>query len=122
MMRSVNVSMKLQEQISRMKSMMGTINESKKLPSFIRRRFTEEELDYEFEDALDYTEGLFERIYDREERTLENYIRLTMSVLMDNLHPLLTIRIGGDVEWYDNVQNILKEYYKDRITKKYNSR
>jgi hypothetical protein len=45
-----------------------------------------------------------------------------MSVLMDNLHPLLTIRIGEDVEWYENVQNILKEYYKDRITKKYNSR
>jgi hypothetical protein len=114
--------MNLQEQISRIQSMMGTINESKKLPSFIRRRFTEEELDHEFEDALDYTEGLYERIYGRGERTLENYIRLTMSVLMDNLHPLLTIRIGEDVEWYENVQNILKEYYKDRITKKYNSR
>jgi hypothetical protein len=113
--------MNLQEQISRMKSMMGTINESKQLPNFLKRRFTEEELEYEFYDALEYTNGLFERIYSRQERTLENYISLTIRVLMDNLHPLLTIRIGEDVEWYETVENALKDYYRDEITKEYKS-
>ena len=116
--------MNLQEQISRMKSMMGTINESKEkkeLAPFIKRRFTEDELDFEFYDALEYTNGLFERIYSRQERTLENYISLTIIVLMDNLHPILTIRIGEDVEWYETVENALKDYYRDEITKEYKS-
>jgi hypothetical protein len=116
--------MNLQEEISRMKSMMGTINESKEkkeLPPFIKRRFTEDELDFEFYDALEYTNGLFERIYSRQERTLENYISLTIRVLMDNLHPILTIRIGEDVEWYETVENALKDYYRDEITKEYKS-
>ena len=112
----------LQEQINRIQSMMGVINESEKLPSFILRRFTIEELDYEFEDALEYTKDLFERIYERGERTLENYINLTIRVLMDNLHPMLLDRIGTDIEWYDDIINILERYYKDRLTKKYNSR
>ena len=96
-------------------------HKKKELPNFIKRRFTEYELDFEFYDALDYTNGLFERIYSRQERTLENYISLTIRVLMDNLHPILTIRIGEDVEWYETIENALKDYYRDEITKEYKS-
>ncbi len=114
--------MNLQEQVSRIKLMMGVINESKQLPNFLRRRFTVDELDYNFYDAIEYAKSLFERIYNRGERTLENYITLTIRVLMDNLHPLLTNRIGEDIEWYEMVENALKDYYRDEITKEYNSR
>ena len=96
-------------------------HKKKELPNFIKRRFTEDELDFEFYDALEYTNGLFERIYSRQERTLENYISLTIRVLMDNLHPILTIRIGEDVEWYKTIENALKDYYRDEITKEYKS-
>jgi hypothetical protein len=114
----------LQEQISRIQSMMGTINESKEkkeLPPFLKRRFTEDELDFEFYDALDYAKGLLNNTYSRTEKTLENYISLTIRVLMDNLHPILTIRIGEDVEWYETIENALKDYYRDEITKEYKS-
>ena len=115
--------MNLQEQISRMKSMMGTINESKQLPNFLKRRFTENELDSEFYDALDYAKSLINNtgIYSRTERTLENYIRATISVLIDNIHATLTDTLPQDVQWYETVENALKDYYRDEITKEYNS-
>ena len=102
--------------------MMGTINESKEkkeLPNFLKRRFTEEELDGEFYDALDYAKGLLNN--SRTERTLENYIRATIAVLIDNLHAMLTDRLPQDVQWYETVENALKDYYRDRITKEYKS-
>ena len=115
--------MNLQEQISRIQTMMGTINESKELPPFIKRRFTENQLDSEFYDALDYAKSLLHNtgIYSRTERTLENYIRTTIAVLMDNLHPTLIDTLPQDVQWYDMVENVLKDYYRDEITKEYKS-
>ena len=104
------------------KNQYKLLEESKKkkeLPVFLKRRFTENELDSEFYDALHYSKDLFERIYSRYERTLENYIDLTIRVLMDNLHATLTDTIGADIEWYEIVENALKEYYKDRITDEY---
>ena len=117
--------MNLQEQISRIQSMMGTINESKEkkeLPNFIKRRFTEDELDFEFYDALDYAKGLLNNTYSRTEKTLENYISLTIRVLIDNLHAMLTDRLPQDVQWYETIENALKDYYRDEITKEYKSR
>jgi hypothetical protein len=112
--------MNLKEQISRMKSMMGTINESKEkkeLPPFIKRRFTENELDSEFYDALEYAK----KIISRYERNLEHYITITISVLMDNLHPTLMETLPQDVQWYETVENALKDYYRDEITREYKS-
>jgi hypothetical protein len=105
----------------RIEENFNELKEKKELPNFLKRRFTEDEINFEFEDALEYTNGLFERIYSRQERTLENYISLTIRVLMDNLHTTLSSRIGEDIEWYEMVENILKDYYKDRITKEYKS-
>ena len=98
-------------------------HKKKELPNFIKRRFTEDELDFEFYDALDYAKGLLNNtsIYSRTERTLENYIRVTISVLMDNLHAMLTDRLPQDVQWYETVENALKDYYRDEITKEYKS-
>jgi hypothetical protein len=106
--------------------MMGTISESKEkkeLPTFIKRRFTKNELDGEFYEALDYAKGLLNNtsIYGRTERTLENYIRTTISVLMDNLHPTLIDTLPQDVMWYEMVENVLKDYYRDEITREYKS-
>jgi hypothetical protein len=70
---------------------------------------------------LDYAKGLLKSIYIRTERTLENYIRATISVLMDNLHAMLTDRLPQDVQWYETIENALKDYYRDRITKEYKS-
>jgi len=113
--------MNLQEQISRIQSMMGTINESKEkkeLAPFIKRRFTEDELDSEFYDALEYVKQMFKR-YSEEQKTLENYTVLTIAVLIDNLHAMLTDRLPQDVQWYETVENALKDYYRDEITKEY---
>jgi hypothetical protein len=52
--------MNLQEQLDRMKLMMGVINESH-LPTYIRRRVTIEELD----DLVDDVKGLIDSGYDR---------------------------------------------------------
>jgi hypothetical protein len=111
------------ENTTKTQSMMGTINESKQLPNFIKRRFTENELDSEFYDALDYAKRLLNNtgVYSRTERTLENYIRATISVLIDNLHVTLTDTLPQDVQWYETVENVLKDYYRDEITKEYNS-
>lgn len=115
--------MNLQEQISRIQSMMGTINESKEkkeLPSFIKRRFTENELDSEFYDALEYAKRMCKR-YDEQQKTLENYTVLTIAVLIDNLHATLTDRLPQNVQWYEKVEKALKNYYRDEITKEYKS-
>ena len=107
--------------IKKLKPMTKKLNESKEkrqLPNFLRRRFTENQLDSEFYDALDYAKSL---LNNRTERTLENYIRITISVLMDNLHPTLIDTLPQDVMWYETVENVLKDYYRDEITKEYNS-
>jgi hypothetical protein len=103
--------------------MMGTINESKELPPFIKRRFTKNELDGEFYEALDYAKGLLNNtsIYGQTERTLDKYIRATISVLMDNLHPTLMDTLPQDVQWYETIEDVLKDYYRDEITKEYKS-
>ena len=116
--------MNLKEQISRIQSMMGKINESKEkkeLPPFIKRRFTKNELDGEFYEALDYAKGLLNNTSIYSQRTLGNYIRATISVLMDNLHSTLMDTLPQDVMWYEMVENVLKDYYRDEITKEYKS-
>jgi hypothetical protein len=112
--------MNLKEQISRIQSMMGKINESKEkkeLPPFIKRRFTENQLDFEFYDAIEYAK----KIISRNEITLDHYINITISVLMDNLHSTLMDTLPQDVMWYEMVENVLKDYYRDEITKEYKS-
>jgi hypothetical protein len=40
---------------------------------------------------------------------------------MDNLHAMLTDRLPQDVQWYETVENALKDHYRDEITKEYKS-
>jgi hypothetical protein len=34
---------------------------------------------------------------------------------------MLTDRLPQDVQWYETVENALKDYYRDEITKEYKS-
>ena len=104
----------------RIEEKFNELKEKKELPNFIKRRFTKNELDSEFYDALEYVKKMFTR-YDEQQKTLENYIVLTISVLMDNLHATLTDTLPQDVQWYETVENVLKDYYRDEITKEYKS-
>jgi hypothetical protein len=38
---------------------------------------------------------------------------------MDGIHHYLHSAMPEDSEWYDNVYNVLKEYYQDRIKLRY---
>jgi len=106
--------------IKKLKPMTKKLNESKEkkeLPPFIKRRFTENQLDFEFYDAIEYAK----KIISRNEITLDHYINITISVLMDNLHSTLMDTLPQDVQWYDMVENVLKDYYRDEIKKEYKS-
>jgi hypothetical protein len=35
---------------------------------------------------------------------------------------MLTDRLPQDVQWYETIENALKDYYRDEITKEYKSR
>ncbi len=75
----------------------------------LRRRFNQEELDYEFEESMEYASKSpykFESLDD-----LKHYV---ISVMMDGLHGKLSN--WGTIDFpYDEIYNFLKNEYSDEI-------
>ena len=44
---------------------------------------------------------------------------LTISLLLDGLHPTLMYTLPENLQWYDTIFDALKDYYKDRIIDEY---
>ena len=83
----------------------------------ILRRVNSDDLEREFEESLDMaSDNLFYRIRNgKGVMDLKSFIDVTTSILMDGIHYDLYSTLPEDVQWYEDVKEALKEYYRDRI-------
>jgi hypothetical protein len=106
--------MNLQENISRIKEMMG-INES----SFLRRRVDVNLLDNEFADYLNYmSDNFLSRLNDGREINFDEFKRRIIDGLMDSYHGELSN--WGENEFpYDEISDFLLERYLPKIRERF---
>ena len=83
----------------------------------ILRRVSLDDLEREFEESLDMaSDNLFYRIRNgKGVMDLKSFIDVTTSILMDGIHYDLYSTLPEDVQWYEDVKETLKEYYRHRI-------
>ena len=83
----------------------------------ILRRIPLDDLEREFEESLDMaSDNLFYRIRNgKGVMDLKSFIEVTTSILIDGIHSELYNTLPEDVQWYQDVQESLKKYYRDRI-------
>ena len=107
--------MNLQENIRRI------LREETKLIPMIRRRVPHDDLEREFEESLDATSNnLFNLIKNGGGVIpLGRFIHITVSRLIDRIHYELYSTTPEDSEWYNEVRDSLKDYYKHRIGVRY---
>ena len=55
----------------------------------------------------------------RYDLTINRFINVTISNMMDGIHHDLYSTLPEDVQWYEDVKETLKDYYKDRIKFRY---
>jgi hypothetical protein len=103
--------MKLKESIRRI------LKEETKLISLILRRVEIDKLNKEFNESLDYTAKMFFR---EPEMTLDMFTHIVISVTIDGIHYDIHSKIPEDSQWYNDVFNSLKNYYKKQIKHRYN--
>lgn len=106
--------MNLQENIQRI------LREETNFIRIIMRRFSQERLESEFQDSLNYVSRTFLLTYksDSKKLTKKQFIWMVIQDLIDGLN--LTRILPADLDWMKGVQNSLSEYYRDRITTMYN--
>ena len=87
----------------------------------ILRRVHTHDLEIEFEESLDMaSDNLFYRIRNgKGVMDLKSFIEVTTSILIDGIHSELYNTLPEDVQWYQDVQESLKKYYRDRIKVRY---
>jgi hypothetical protein len=101
------------------------IKEETKLPALIRRRVPEDELEREFKDSLKDALAMIKRVKDDSlqsftyQRMLEHLIWVTISMLIDSIHYELFSTIPENIQWYDEVYNMLEKHYRSRIVDAY---
>ena len=88
----------------------------------IRRRVPHDDLEREFEESLDMASDMMSRyikIHVGNAMNLKRFIDVTTSILMDGIHHELYSNLPEELEWYKDVKETLKDYYKDRIKVRY---
>ena len=87
----------------------------------ILRRVHTHDLEIEFEESLDMaSDNLFYRIRNgKGVMDLKSFIEVTTSILIDGIHSELYNTLPEDIQWYEDVKESLKNYYKDRIKVRY---
>ena len=95
--------------------------ETKKLPAFIRRRVSEEDIKEEFESSLDSAREMFQREYSRvgTKPDLDRYKYVVISMTMDGLHWQLYTSFDENENWYEETFSALSDYFDDKIKKEY---
>jgi len=120
--------MNLQEQISRIQSMMGAINESD-IPLIIRRRVSAENIEEAFESALDRMGGSMENpnsvIYKEKGTTLRLFAKFVIDEMVtyleqDYFNDDNRIYFEDDDFYYDKIRKPLLKNYGSRIKERYN--
>ncbi len=107
--------MNLQETIRRI------LREESKPILMIRRRVPYDDLEREFSESLDMSSNML-RNTNKEDgsiMSLNRFIDVTISILMDGIHHELYSNLPEELEWYQKVIESLKNYYKNRIKTRY---
>ena len=109
--------MNLQESIRRILR-----EEDNSLIPMIRRRVPHKDLEREFKEALDRISNSLIRISQDNGNVmdLDGFIDLTISILIDGIHYEIYSTMPLESQWYDGVVEGLKNYYKHRISVRYN--
>ena len=87
----------------------------------ILRRVHLDELEREFEESLDITSNWFFRFIEKNGSiiNLDRFINVAISSTIDGIHHDLYSTLPEDIQWYEDVKETLKDYYKDRIKTRY---
>ena len=87
----------------------------------IRRRVPYDDLEREFSESLDMSSNMLRNTNkdDGSIMSLNRFIDVTISILMDGIHYELYSTMPEDSQWYDDAMGSLKDYYKDRIKSRY---
>ena len=97
------------------------LREESKLILMIRRRVPADDLEREFSESLDMSSNML-RNTNKEDgsiMSLNRFIDVTISILMDGIHYELYSTMPEDSQWYGEAIESLKDYYKDRIKSRY---
>jgi hypothetical protein len=107
--------MNLQENIRKV------IREENSLLPMIRRRVPQDGLEREFKESLDMASKMLNKAYQTngDVMSLDRFIDMTGSLLIDGIHYELYSTTPLDSEWYDDVIKSLKNYYRHRIIVRY---
>ena len=107
--------MNLQESIRRI------LREESKPILMIRRRVPDDDLEREFSESLEMSSNLLRNRNKKDGSimSLNRFIDVTTSILMDVIHYELYSTMPEDSQWYGEVIESLKDYYKDRIKSRY---
>ena len=107
--------MNLQESIRRI------LIEENNLFYMIRRRVPHDDLEREFRESLNMSSNMLRNTNkdNGSVMSLERFIQITISIFIDGIHYELYSTMPDEYQWYDEVKETLKEYYKDRIETRY---
>ena len=107
--------MNLQENIRKV------LREENSLLPMIRRRVQQDDLEREFRESLDMASEMLDRSYQANNgvMSLDRFIEMTVSLLIDGIHYEIYSTTPLDSEWYDDVIRSLKNYYRHRIIVRY---
>ena len=97
------------------------LREETKINTFIRRRVPIDDLEREFSESLEMSSNML-RNTNKEGggvMSLNRFTDITISILIDWIYYELYSTMPDDYQWYDEVQENLKEYYRGRIEAKY---
>jgi len=98
------------------------LREDKQLIPMIRRRISNYDLETQFLESLISTRDMFEYNKRRDETmTRSRFTNVVVSKMIDGIHYELHSTTPEDSQWYDNVYDSLKDYYKDRIDEYYDN-
>jgi len=82
----------------------------------ILRRVSLDDLEREFEESLDMASTWFLNLtFNGLAVSLNRFIDVAISNTIDGIHHDLYSTLPEDVQWYEDVKETLKEYYRDRI-------
>jgi hypothetical protein len=107
--------MDLQENIRKV------LREKNSLLPMIRRRVQQDDLEREFRESLDMASEMLDRSYQANNgvMSLERFIEVTTSILIDGIHYEIYSTTPLDSEWYDDVIRSLKNHFRTRIIARY---
>ena len=103
--------------MSQKETIRRILKEETKLIPVILRRVEIDKLNEEFNESLEHTSDMFFR---DPEMTLDMFTHIVISMTIDGIHYEIHSRMPEDSQWYNDVFNSLKNYYKKQIKHRYN--